>query len=120
MAGLTISNDRTANTVWGNKRVKVFDITFDSSYPTGGESLTASDLGFKKIEQFIPQGPAVDSDGTGGTHAVSVRYDYSTAKLQAFQQVDPADTGGDDIPFLEVESTDSLANYLVRVTVVGY
>ena len=117
---LTIANDKTANTVWGNKKVRVFDITFDSSYPTGGESLTASDLGFKKIEQFIPHGPAVDSDGTGGTNAAPVHYDYSTSKLQAFQQEDPGATGGDEIQLPEVESTDSLANYLVRVTVVGF
>ena len=32
--------------VIGDLKYKVIEITFDSSYPTGGESLTASDIGF--------------------------------------------------------------------------
>lgn len=110
---LTLSNDKAANTVWGNKRVRVYDVTFDSSYPTGGESLTPADVGLKKIEQVIPQGPAADSDGTGGANSVDVRYDYSTQKLQAFEG------GGAGAVNPEKGNTESLANYLVRITFVG-
>lgn len=114
--GLTIARVSGADTTWGNKKVKVRDITFDSSYPTGGESLTAADVGLRKIDQVIPNGTAVDSDGTGGTHAVVVVYDYSTAKLQAFEGGASANAA----VFDEKGSTESLANYLVRVTFVGY
>ena len=40
--GLTITNREY--TVFGTKRVVFCDIAFDDSYPTGGESLTASDV----------------------------------------------------------------------------
>jgi hypothetical protein len=99
--------------VWGNKRVKVREILFDSSYPTGGESLTAADVGLKTIEQVLPHGPASNSDGTGGNLGVPVRYDHSTSKLQAFE------SAGDGDSLDEVGSTNSLANYLVRITFIG-
>lgn len=114
--GLTIDKVTGADTVWGNKRVKVRDITFDSSYPTGGEALVASDVGLSKIEHVIPNGPAADSDGTGGTHAVLVRYDYSTSTIQAFEGGASANAA----VFDEKGDTESLANYTVRVTFIGY
>lgn len=103
-----------ADTVWGNKRVKVREIEFDSSYPTGGESLTPADVGLTVIEQVLPHGPASNSDGTEGTLGVPVRYDHSTQKLQAFE------SAGDGDSMDEVGSTNSLADYLVRVTFIGY
>lgn len=117
---LTIATVTGADYVAGNKRVKVRDITFDNSYPTGGESLTASDVGLKNIEQVIPNGPAVDSDGTGGTHAVPVSYDYSTSKLQAWEVPDLDGNAATNVVLNEVGNTDSLANYLVRITFIGY
>lgn len=104
-----------ADTVFGNKRVKVRDIEFDSSYPTGGESLVASDVGLTKIEQFIPHGPAGNSDGTASTLAVNVRYDHTNEKVQAFETAGTVAT-----PHAEVGSTESLADYHVRVTLIGY
>lgn len=111
---LTLSNVSAANTVWGNKRVRVYDVTFDNSYPTGGESLVASDVKLKKIEQVIPHGAAVDSDGSGGTQAVAVTYDHTNSKLQAFE------SGASGAVLPEKGNTESLANYTVRVTVIGY
>lgn len=112
--GLTLAFDRAASGVDGNRRRRVYDVTFDSSYPTTGESLTAADLGLRKVERVVPEGPAGDSDGTGGTLSVNVRYDYSSAKLQAYEG---AASGAS---FAEVGSTDSLTNYLVRVTAYGW
>lgn len=44
---LTLSDIKTG--VAGDLRYRVMDVTFDSSYPTGGESLTAADLGWDSI-----------------------------------------------------------------------
>lgn len=113
--GLTITRPVAGSDyVSGNKRVKVREIEFDNNYPTGGESLTPADVGLEVIEQFIPHGPAANSDGTGGTLSVSVRYDHSTSKLQAFE------SGADGAVEPEKGDTESLADYLVRATIVGY
>lgn len=44
---LTIAN--IERTVFGNKSVAYADITFDSSYPRGGEAFTPSTVGFSQI-----------------------------------------------------------------------
>lgn len=113
--GLTITKPYAGcDYVAGNKRHRVRELEFDNSYPTGGESLAASDVNLKVIEQFIPHGPASNDDGTGGTLGVPVRYDHSTSKVQAFE------SAGDGDSLDEVGSTNSLADYLVRVTIIGY
>lgn len=43
---LTITNQKTS--VFGNKRTATFDVAFDSSYPTGGESLSLSLIGLNE------------------------------------------------------------------------
>lgn len=111
---LTVTPVTGASYIAGNKRVRVYDVEFDSSYPTGGEELLAATVGLKKIEQVHPNGPAGDSDGTGPANAVVVRYDHSTSKLQAFE------SGASGAVLPEKGDTESLADYVVRVTFVGY
>jgi hypothetical protein len=41
---------RTLNQVAGNRRHTVTAVTFDTSYLTGGESVTANDLGLYKLD----------------------------------------------------------------------
>lgn len=101
----------------GNRRRAEFDITFDSSYATGGESLTASEFGFRKLDCVIPHGAFRKSDATD---AVMVSYDYTNNKLAAYRQKDPAAAGGADIALPEVGSTVNLSSYSGRVTVLGY
>jgi hypothetical protein len=60
--------------VAGSKRIHVYNVTFDNSYPTGGESLTAGIIGLNWIEALIP---AVN----GTEFAV---YDYTNKKLKLF------------------------------------
>lgn len=69
---LTISN--RVETVFGNKRAITCDIAFDSSYPTGGESLTAADLGMSIIDFCI-------AEPKGGRAFV---YDRANSKLLAY------------------------------------
>lgn len=97
----------------GNKRHRVYDVTFDSSYPTGGESLTASDVNLRKIEQLIVHGPATAT--RGGTTGVLATYDYTNAKLQAFWG-----NAGTASVLPEVTDTTDIATQICRITAIGY
>lgn len=78
---LTIALVKGSSHVAGNKKIRVRDITLDSSYPTGGYSLLPSDFGLKKIEH-IQNNVAVASGG--GATARTVAYDYTNQKLQVY------------------------------------
>ena len=97
----------------GNKRHRVYDVTFDSSYPTGGESLTASDVNLRKIEQLIVHGPATAT--RGGTTGVLATYDYTNSKLQAFWG-----NAGTASVLPEVTGTTDIATQICRITAIGY
>ena len=102
----------SANTS-GNKRRRVYDVTFDSSYPTGGESLTAADVNLRKIEQLIVHGPSTAT--RGGTTGAFPSYDYTNAKLQLFWgNADTASVAP------EVTSTTDVATQICRITAIGY
>ena len=60
--------------VIGDLKYKVIELTFDSSYATGGESLAASDIGFDQIvlAQIEP------------TDGMTFAYDYTNSKVKAF------------------------------------
>jgi hypothetical protein len=60
--------------VIGDLKYKVIELTFDSSYATGGESLTASDIGLDQI--VLAQ---IES-----TDGMSFAYDYTNNKVKAF------------------------------------
>lgn len=95
------------NNVAGNLDFLIYDVTFDSSYPAGGESLTAADVGLTKIFYV--------SDGVSDTGYVT-RYNYSTSKLQAFDSDYSTSTDGP----LQETGTTNLATSDVRVLIVGY
>ena len=75
---LTITNSRPnqpRTSVMGDRRAFVGQITFDSSYPTGGEVLTAAEVGLTRITH-------VDVAAKGGTETVV--WDHVNSKLQIF------------------------------------
>ncbi len=80
---LTVTITKT-DTVGRYLKVKTGSITFDSSYPTNGEALTAANLEFSTDVEFIQVSPA------GG---LVFEYDYSGSKLKAFYP-----TGGSATP----------------------
>lgn len=97
--------------VAGNKRVRVYDVTFDSVYPTGGESLTPADVGLNRILKC--------SDGTarnGTTGALPVTYDYANSKLIAWYG---DNNNTNDGPLVENATTD-ISAYSVRLEFVGH
>lgn len=103
---LTLAKVGRANVI-GNRDCVIVDVTFDSAYPAGGESLTAADLGLNKIEYV--------SDGVTDTGYVT-RYNYSTSKLQAFDSDYSTSTDGP----LQETGTTNLSTSDVRVLVIGY
>lgn len=96
----------------GNRRRKCFTITFDSSYADNGEALSASTLGFRKVEEVIPHGVFRKADGSD---AVFVSYDHTNSKLLAYWG-----NAGTASAVPEVTDTTDLSGYSGRVTVVGY
>lgn len=76
--------------VWGKTRVEAYDITLDTSYPTGGYSLPASALGWSQINGAVKLG----GNSTAGGY--EVHYDTVNAKLMVFRSAGftPAGTNG--------------------------
>src|SRR5262245_24982053 len=86
----------------GSNFLRTFDITFDSSYATGGEAIVPGDVGFvTSIDVF-------DSETIPGTTVRSVAYDRTNGKLLAYN---PAGT--------EITNTTNLSAITVRCRVWG-
>jgi hypothetical protein len=110
---LTIAKVTNGDYVIGNKKVRTRDITFDSSYATGGESLAATDVGLRNVVSVATDGGAKNA---AGTSLIPVRYDYTNSKLQAFRY-DGASAGK---AFLEeVAAAVDLSLFTVRAVFTG-
>lgn len=109
---LTVAKVTGADHIAGNMRHKVRTITFDSSYPTGGEPLTAGDLGLKAVFEVRAHGPFRN---TGATLGVTVSYDHANSKLVAYWG-----NAGTASGLPEVTNTTDLSTYSGRITAVGY
>jgi hypothetical protein len=59
---------------FGSRQAVVASITFDSSYPTNGEALTAAQLHLGRINIVLPE----------STSDYWFEYDYTNSKLKAF------------------------------------
>lgn len=79
-------------------------IQFDSSYPTGGESLTAGDLGFKSLHVILCHGE--DS-------GYVPQYDYTNSKMAVYE------AGADAAALDEVADTTDLSAFYIRVVAYG-
>lgn len=91
----------------GKKPVfKVIEITFDASYPTGGESLTAADCGLSSII-------AMQAHVAAG---FVFEYDLTNSKLIAFW----VDTTTDGAAMAQVANTTNMATVVTRALVWGY
>lgn len=106
------SNDR----IPGGLRRVYAKITFDSSYPTGGEAVTASDFGLTELVTVEVHGAARKSDATD---AVFCSFDHTNSKIVCYRQKDPAAAGGADIALPEVGNTANLSSYSLHVCAVG-
>lgn len=89
-------------TVPGAERYTVTDVTFDSSYPTGGEALTAADLGLTTVNF------AITSIKTAGAGSVTEAfYVTSTGLLKAYAAA------------AEIANTTDLSAVVVQIVAFG-
>lgn len=89
----------------GKKRQVVTEVTMDSSYPTGGEAVTAAQLGLATVDV------AICSTNTGHI----AQYDKANAKIKLYYADYDAVADG---ALIEVPNTTNVA--AVVVTVVAY
>lgn len=91
------------------QRKTTTDVTFDSSYPTGGESVTAAQLNLNIIEDAVATVKAATGGGVNvaNVHA-SVASTGATLNLLVYDET-PA----------EVTDTNDLSTLVVRVVAFG-
>jgi len=88
----------------GNLKYVIKRILFDSSYASGGESLTATDLGLESIHIVLAHGE--DS-------GYVPQYDYTNSKLAVYE------AGADGAALDEVASTTDLSAFYARIIAYG-
>jgi hypothetical protein len=93
----------------GARKRSVSDVSLDSSYPTGGEVITAADLRLTRVDHAIAQ---IQTTATTTVNAASAGYvpgnGTTTSVLKVFDET-PA----------EVTNAQDLAGLVVRVTAWG-
>ena len=89
----------------GNNKYVIKRIKFDSSYLTGGESLTATQLGLESIHMVI-----VDVEDSGFV----AQYDYAGSKVALYSAGADAEDGLD-----EVANTTNVSAVYARVLAFG-
>ena len=106
-----------AHYVAGNKRVRVYDLVFSSTYATGGETITAASLGLRKIEQVIPNGNLALSTDLATANPVGFKVAAAGTSFTATQyEGSAAGTAVSEKTNAEAYATGSN----IRVAVVGY
>lgn len=93
-------------TTQGNAKRTVTDVTLDSSYLSGGEPVTAANLGLTSVNWAEAQ---INLAATTTVNAASAGYDEATGLLHVYDET-PA----------EVASTADLAGLKVRVIAYGF
>lgn len=109
---LTVSNvDSFSQDVWGRHKVAIVEVTFDSSYPTGGESFVPNDVGLAEfsVVTFSPD----------ASPAYQFAYDYSAEKILVFGVQQDADAAVTD-PFDQEDNAADLSTVTIRVVCVGH
>lgn len=103
---VSVTNVQTARTP-GDLYYSIKEVTLDASYAEGGESLTARELGLRRV--VFAQCEVQHGTESSTIRAVSAYYTPSTAKIHL---IDSA-TGK------EVEATKDLSKVVVRVVAFG-
>ena len=99
------SNARDNTGVPGDMRYTIKTITFDNSYPTGGESITAADVGLESIALVL-----FSPDKNGYV----AQFDYTNSKIALYSAGGDDDTGLD-----EVGNTTNASAVVVRAMFYG-
>lgn len=100
--------------VVGKTRVVVADITFDSSYLTGGELFPPSLIGLYSFSSVSPE-----PSGTNATHAVVPAWNRLQGALSTLKAFWGDNTNAAAAQLIEVTSTTDLSAVTVRVEARG-
>jgi hypothetical protein len=106
-----------ADTVWGNKKVRVRILTFSGNYATGGETITAASLGLKVIEQVYLNGNLAVSTDLATANPVGVTI-ASTGASVVITQYEGAASGAAVGEKTDTEAYATGSN--IRATFIGY
>jgi hypothetical protein len=104
--------------LWGTRRVSVFRVTLDTSYPSNGYAFDPKAFGHQGKVADVLIFPRFSSGATGAAGRI-FQYDHTNKKILAFQQKDPAAAGGADIQLPEVGNATSLAAVVLTVLVLS-
>jgi len=104
-AGAALSLTNNYHSVSGDMRVEGFTVTFDSSYATGGEALTAATMGFHDAREVI-------CEDTGGYRFT---WDRANSKLLAYGESTAAKT----IHYVDDDTPSGEGTLLFAVTTDG-
>lgn len=64
----------------GNKKHRLVDLTFTGSYATGGEAVTATQVGMRRIIRVL----GIVTEAAGQTTAWNVYWDATNGKIKLF------------------------------------
>lgn len=109
-----------ADTTWGNKKVKIRTVTFDSSYVQTGEPVTADDFGLTQFDTLEPLGMAIP---TAGTTAWAVTAQIASSRTSAVLFVhgqEPANVTTTSIAFPDADSAEDLSTFSVTMRAIGW
>lgn len=94
----------------GNKKVRVVDVAFSGSYATGGEAITATQLGMRRIIGILA---GTVTEAAGQTTLWSPHFDSANSKVKLFG----AGTGATGIT--EHAAAAYASNTAGRLTFIG-
>lgn len=96
----------------GNRRVVTGSVTFDASYPTGGESITLIQLGLSALQNLD-----VTNSASEGAFVIAWNKDVNDPVLSAFMG---DNNNASDGPFIEVADTTDLSALVCRFEATGW
>lgn len=101
--------DYRSEDVWGSAKVRFVDVTFDDSYPTGGETLTPASCALAEI---------IGATVIGNPGGYIVNFDQVSGKLEVRGQ-EPASAATGVIEASEETAATDLSGLVVRLLVIG-
>lgn len=115
---MALTFSKVKSSVIGDLQLKIYDVTFDSSYPAGGEAITPANFGLDSIIYTVVGNILRDPDTADNVYFVD--YDATGKKLVvAGGDFTPAAQGPDiEVSGFGTPITD-LSAYTARLTVIG-
>lgn len=114
---MAVTVTKVENFVFGAHKVCIADVAFDSSYPAGGESVTAANFGFSREITHVFCNALRDPD-TSDNIAV-LDWDATNSTLIAGRIPALDGNAAAEQPLDEVAAATDLSAYTARVVAVG-